>query len=72
VNDDIYRVVEERGQYFLVADIAGPFKSNAEAWSWLDANSDGDLAIAKRYDRLRAILAGKDDKHSHRTYRCRR
>jgi hypothetical protein len=35
VNDDIYRVVEERGQYFLVADIAGPFKSNAEAWSWL-------------------------------------
>jgi hypothetical protein len=37
---------------------AGPFATNAAAWSWIDRHDDGELAHSDQYNRIRMSVNG--------------
>jgi hypothetical protein len=52
-------VLERRGQWwaYKTAHLAGPFANNAEAWQWLDRNTDEGRADLDRYNQIRMAFA---------------
>jgi hypothetical protein len=53
-------VADRDGQWFVTCSsstIAGPFNTNAEAWSWIDRFTDEGRADLERYQRIRIAFS---------------
>jgi hypothetical protein len=54
--------VEQSDDAWIVADRigkrAGPFQTNAQAWSWIDRHGDEGLDDSERYGRIRMAFNG--------------
>ena len=52
-------VIERRGMWwaYSTAQLAGPFIHNAEAWLWLDRNTDEGRSDQDRYNKIRMAFA---------------
>jgi hypothetical protein len=57
---NIMQVIEKDGVHWVEvgAFTAGPFATNAEAWSWIDRHSNEGLGDTERYDRIRMAVNG--------------
>jgi hypothetical protein len=59
-------VMQSASGFYVANAKIGPFRTNAEAWRWIDQNTDEGRADLDRYTRIRIAFANSRPSGNHR------